>query len=120
ARRVLERSLAPQLTWAALDAEGGLLGVAGVDSREGRFSHLRWSLLRREFGWLRALPRWALEACSHLFAGPRARRWRVAVLAVSDGARGRGVGTALLGAVVDEARRAGAPSVHLEVVDANP
>jgi ribosomal protein S18 acetylase RimI-like enzyme len=41
-------------------------------------------------------------------------------LCVSDQARGQGVGTALLEAVVAEARQRGYRAVRLDVVDTNP
>ncbi|WP_306030338.1 GNAT family N-acetyltransferase [Stappia sp. MMSF_3263] len=41
-------------------------------------------------------------------------------IAVSEEARGKGAGTALLGAVVDVARRTGQHAVRLDVIDTNP
>lgn len=112
-------SIDPSLGWSAFDEGGALVGLAGIGVRGRTFSHIRFSALVREFGVLGAVPRWLRSLLEDLFARPRAREWRIEVLAVDERSRGTGVGTALLTAVIDAAEREGARAVVLEVVDTN-
>jgi ribosomal protein S18 acetylase RimI-like enzyme len=50
---------------------------------------------------------------------PSKGQWRIEVIAVRETARGGGVGTALLQAVIKAASEAGVRTVELEVVDVN-
>jgi len=118
-RRIIARSLTPELGWVALAEDGRVLGVAGVAMRGHHFSHMGYRLFAEEFGALGAVSRWVRATAESLIARPRKGQWRVEVLAVAEAARGAGIGTALLEAVIDAARAAGMRSVGLEVVDAN-
>ncbi|MDZ4179334.1 MAG: GNAT family N-acetyltransferase [Coriobacteriia bacterium] len=117
--RLVAGSINEDLGWVALDMGGALVGIAGVGMHGRRFSHVGFRSLAREFGWLGAIPRWVLAAGEAVLTRPRKQQWRVEVIAVRDTARGRGVGTALLGAVIEAAREAGMRTVELEVVDVN-
>ncbi|MFC4908601.1 GNAT family N-acetyltransferase [Actinomadura gamaensis] len=97
---------------------GELLGIAAVRDRSGPV--LEWDArrLRRDFGPLRGL--WRTVLSTMLDAKARPGELLLDSLAVSSAARGKGVGTKLLQATVDEARRRGLRRVRLEVVDTNP
>lgn len=118
-RRIVARSLTPELGWVALAEDGQVLGVAGVAMPGHHFSHMGYRLFAREFGALGAVSRWIRATAESLLARPRRGQWRVEVLAVAGAARGSGIGTALLEAVIGDAREAGMRSVGLEVVDVN-
>lgn len=117
-QRVVAASLNPARFLTAM-ADGRLVGLCGVrwrGSRRGLSTPIR--ALAREFGWLRALPRWAALSMGHR-AVPR-RTLYVDHLAVAADARGRGIGTALLTAAVALARQQGFGQLRLDVVDTNP
>ncbi len=119
ALRLVAGSIDPELGWVALDEEGALAGVVGIGMRGRRFSHIGFVSLAREFGWAAAVPRWAIAAGETVLIRPRKRQWRIEVIAVRETARGGGIGTALLQAVIEAARDAGMRTVELEVVDVN-
>ena len=119
AHRIIAASLDPGLGWVALGDDGSVLGIAGVGMRGHHFSRMGYRLLAGEFGALGAVPRWLGALFEGLVARPRTGQWRVEVLAVAAAARGTGIGTALLEAVIDAARENGMRSVGLEVVDVN-
>ena len=116
---VLAAGLNLRMTLGAL-VDGELRGLAGLHHGGGVFSHVyeRDSLAR--LGPVRGLYAWA---ALNLFAGGDhcpAGELRVAALAVDAAARGQGLGSRLLEAVFDKARREGFRAVRLEVVDTNP
>jgi len=119
ARRLAARSLTPDLGWVALAEDGIVLGVIGIGMRGRRFSHMSYCMLAEEFGPLGAVWRWMFAFFEQVFVRPRKLQWRIEVLAVAESARGKGVGTDLVRAVIDAAREAGMRSVRLEVVDVN-
>ncbi len=119
ALRLIARSLDPTLGWMAVDESGSLLGVAGVAWRGRHFSLMTYRLLAEEFGAIGALRRWLLATLERVVSRPRRHQWRIEALAVGAQARGKGIGTALLNAVIEDARQAGMRSVGLEVVDVN-
>ena len=99
-------------------AGGALLGLAGFKTPEGALTAGGLRDLARHYGWLGSLVRGSLLAAID-------RRVEPGVLlmdgiCVAPEARGRGVGTRLLEAVVEHARAAGLGQVRLDVVDANP
>ncbi len=119
ARRLVARSIVPDLGWVAVGQEDAVLGVAGVGVHGRRFSHMSFRALANEFGLLGAIPRWLLTAGEGILTRPRKRQWRVEALAVDEAARGSGVGTELLTTVIEAAREAGMRTVELEVIDVN-
>jgi ribosomal protein S18 acetylase RimI-like enzyme len=119
ARRIIARSLTPELGWLALSGDGTVLGVTGVGMRGHHFSLIGFRLLAGEFGVLGALRRWPFTVLERLTTRSPDEHWRIEVLAVAESARGTGIGTELLKAVIESARGAGMRSVGLEVVDVN-
>lgn len=98
--------------------EGNVVGVCGFYQADTGSADLRWSRLRESL----SAPK-ALRARLVLSVLSRAGHPNALVLdgiCVDRTARGRGIGTALLSAAVDKARRIGARKVRLSVVDVNP
>lgn len=119
ARRIIARSLTPELGWLAVADDGTVLGVTGVGMRGHHFSLIGFRLLAGEFGVPGALRRWPFTVLERLTTRSPREHWRIEVLAVAESARGTGIGTTLLRAVIESAREAGVRSVGLEVVDVN-
>ena len=100
-------------------ADGRLLGIAGLHSHADNCARISLRASVAALGLARGSYAWA--ALSLFVAAPPcpADELRVAALAVDAAARGQGIGTRLLAAVCDQARRAGCRTVRLEVVDTN-
>jgi len=116
--RFLERVLDPRHAISAVASDGTFLGVAGFKSAQGSFVGGAVSDLAAIYGWPGALVRGLLVA-------PLERRCAADTLLmdgifVEPGARGQGVGRALLGAILDQAAAAGLSHVRLDVIDRNP
>lgn len=117
-QRVLTAGLNLKMALGA-QVDGCLLGLAGLHSQAGLFSTASMGSCLHQLGLLRGL-----YACAviNLFARGMhcpPGELRIAALAVTVRARGQGLGTRLLEAVCDRARREGCHSVRLEVVDTN-
>lgn len=96
---------------------GQVLGICGFYQAGAGATDLRWSRLRESL----SVPA-ALRASVVLSVLSRSDRVDALVLdgvCVDHEARGRGIGTSLLNAAVDKARRMGVGVVSLSVVDAN-
>ncbi len=102
----------------ALDDKGQLLGVVGFKTRFGALVGGNFHDLRRTYGWAGATVRSVLLAA--LERDIENDRFLMDGLFVAFEARGQGVGTALLDAVAEEARRRGFDQIRLDVVDTNP
>jgi ribosomal protein S18 acetylase RimI-like enzyme len=116
--RVLTAGLDLKLVLGAL-VGGKLRGLAGLHSHEGLFSRvvLRDSL--SHLGPLRGLYAWAVLNLFGQGAKCPPDHLRIAALVVDASARGQGLGSRLLEAIFDKARREGFRAVRLEVVDTN-
>ena len=110
--------LRPDHGICAHDDDGKLLGIAGFKTVHGSLVGGDFSDLRRVYGWISASIRMALLAL--LERDFENERFLMDGLFVAPEARGMGVGTALLDAVADEAKRRGYAQVRLDVVDTNP
>jgi ribosomal protein S18 acetylase RimI-like enzyme len=98
---------------------GRLLGVAGLHSHAGQYARYDLRQSMAELGLLRGLRAWAMLTLFGRGSGCPAGELRIAALAVDGAARGQGVGSSLLEAIFDKARREGLAAVRLEVVDTN-
>ena len=111
----IERAIHPRYAVCALGG-GRLLGVAGYKTRSGGLIGGGFADLARVYG-MGAL--WRGLALS-LFERPvEPGVLLMDGIFVAEGARGLGVGTRLLSAVEQVARREGARAVRLDVVDGN-
>lgn len=112
-----ERVIRADLCFAALDGEGGLVGLAGYKTARGSFAGGGWADLRAIYG-----PRGGLWRGLVLWALNRELdndRFLIDGICVARSHRGAGVGTRLLAALCAEARTRGYPSIRLDVIDAN-
>jgi ribosomal protein S18 acetylase RimI-like enzyme len=96
-----------------------VLGAAGLEYDGRHFLRLKWAVLRREFGFFGTLGRWLFSWMSTMQRMGR-DTMRIAVIAATENARGRGVGTFLLEDTFAFARSQGYKKLKLEVVDTNP
>lgn len=110
--------LRPDHGICAHDDDGRLLGIAGFKTAQGALVGGEFRDLRRVYGWVSASIRILLLAT--LERDTESERFLMDGLFVAPEARGLGVGTALLDAVTDEAKRRGYTQVRLDVVDTNP
>ncbi len=114
----LERVIDPARAIVALGPGERLLGLVGTKTAAGAFVGGGWSDLRAVYGALGAAWRSALLA---LLARPvEPGRLLLDGIAVVEGARGQGIGGALLAAAIAEAARLGLREVRLDVIDENP
>ena len=95
-----------------------IIGGVGMNFREKRFYYFQWKVLKEEFGFFGALWRSIVQKFSvdrledtELYIGS---------IAVAENYRGKGVGTQLLNAVNDFAKKNGFETIILDVVDTNP
>jgi ribosomal protein S18 acetylase RimI-like enzyme len=112
------RVASPDHAICAWDADGSLLGVAGFRDATGSLVGGDLADMAAVYGWAGALWRQGLLALLARDAGEA--QFLLDGIAVASEARSRGVGTRLLLAVADEARRRGHREVRLDVVDENP
>ena len=110
--------LNPKFALIARDQAGTLLGLAGLKTAEGGLLDGTFSELSRSYGWFGAV--WRGAVLSVLERNLQDGVLQMDGIFVDATARGRGVGTALLSAVSDQARARGATSVQLDVIDTNP
>lgn len=113
----LARALCPDHCYSAVDAGGRLLGVAGFKSPRGGLVDGSAAMMRATYGRPGAL--WRAMMLHLLVREVDNRRFLVDGIAVRRDARGRGVGSALLAALCEEAARRGFHAVRLEVIDSN-
>ncbi len=115
---LLTAGLNLEMNMGALE-DGALLGVAGLHNRQGIYAHVALRRSVEALGPARGLFGWAALNLFDVGPGCPDGELRVAALAVDAAARGRGVGSRLLEAVFDKARRENYRAVRLEVVDTN-
>lgn len=99
--------------------DGRLLGVAGLHSHKGRYAQFDLRRAAAAHGILRGVRAWVMLSLFGRGAGCPAGQLRIAALAVEAAARGQGVGSRLLEAILANARADGLAAVRLEVVDTN-
>lgn len=108
----------PSHAISAVDHDGTLLGVAGFKTAKGALIGGSLKDMAQIYGWFGAL--WRGLTLSVLERAPEPDILTMDGIFVSPEARGQGVGTLLLTAIKDEAKRQGLTSVRLDVIDINP
>ncbi len=114
----IEQALTPAHAISALSDSGELIGLAGLKTTTGGLVTAGRSEVAQIYGRLGALWRAAvLDRFEHRLTD---RQVLVDGLFVASQARGRGVGSALIEAVLREAQWRGFDEVRLAVADGNP
>jgi len=113
----IEKVLDPEHAICAHDREGKLLGVAGFKTYEGALVNGTFEQLSQAYGPFGAV--WRAALLSLLERDTEDARFLMDGIFVEHTARGQGVGTTLLKAIVTEAHRRGFGEVRLDVIDAN-
>lgn len=118
AETYLALALRPDHALVARDDTGSVTGVAGFRTARGSFlpvDHRALAAVHGRFGGaLRA------GALALLVADSDGARFLVDGIAVAETARGQGVGSALVAALLAEARQRGHAVIRLDVVPENP
>ncbi|MGB0411502.1 MAG: GNAT family N-acetyltransferase [Pikeienuella sp.] len=114
----LAHILRPSHAIVALGDDGQLLGLAGFHDAETGLVGGSFADLSAVYGFVGAA--WRAMALSIFERTPKPGEFLMDGIAVAAEARGAGVGTALLAAVLDAARADGASYVRLDVIDSNP
>ncbi len=117
ALRYLNRVIVAEFALLAQDGEGKLLGVAGFKTPEGSFAGGSWGDLWAVYGVFGMIWRGTLLAM--LSRDVDNDRFLIDGICVAASARSKGVGSALLSALENEARTRGYTYVRLDVVDSN-
>lgn len=112
-RRVID----PSHAISAIDDTGKLLGVVGFKTNASALVAGDFTDLKAIYGTFGAV--WRAGLLHFLERHTENERFLMDGIFVSASARGRGVGTALLAAIADEARARGYPAVRLDVIDTN-
>ncbi|MDG1519821.1 MAG: GNAT family N-acetyltransferase [Yoonia sp.] len=114
----VERVLDPTHSICARDADWALRGVAGFKTMDGALVGGTFRDLSQTYGIWGAV--WRAGLLQLLERDTKNARFLMDGIFVDPTARGRGVGTALLDAIVDKARARGYAEVRLDVIDNNP
>jgi ribosomal protein S18 acetylase RimI-like enzyme len=110
--------LNPACCFTAVDEAGQVLGVAGFQHRGGRFLHVQRNTFVQKLGWLKGLFRYSLQL---IFERPADKAFlQMDGIAVTEQARGLGVGSQLIASLTDFATQQGYSGVRLDVVNTNP
>ncbi|MEJ6396839.1 GNAT family N-acetyltransferase [Yoonia sp. 208BN28-4] len=112
------RVLDPTHGICAIDDAGRLMGVVGFKTYRGALVGGGFADLRAIYGVFGAT--WRAALLSLLERDTENVRFLMDGIFVAPEARGRGVGTALLHAIYDEARKRGFHHIRLDVISTNP
>ncbi|WP_128253246.1 GNAT family N-acetyltransferase [Falsirhodobacter deserti] len=96
---------------------GRLLGICGFKTARGAFVAAEPGQMRDSYGAVGAA--WRRYALGLLVQDTDNERFLIDGLCVDEGARDRGIGSALVEAICDHARNRGYAAVRLDVVDTN-
>ena len=117
ALRFIEAVLDADHAICAHSQAGQLLGVVGFKTLDGALVDGTFRDLARHYGWIGAM--WRAILLSLLERDTDNKRFLMDGIFVAQAARGQGVGSALLKAIIAEARRRGYHHVRLDVIDTN-
>lgn len=117
ARRYLMRVIDETHVIVALDPQGTLLGLAGFKTPYGAFADGSLRELRAVYGLAGA--GWRTAVLRLLQSEVDNVRFLIDGICVAPGARGQGIGTALIAALCDEGRTRGYTAIRLDVIDSN-
>lgn len=117
ALRFIASVIDPQHAISATDDNGRLIGIVGFKTAQGALVGGNLMALAAVYGLPGAL--WRTGVLSLLARDRENVRFLTDGLCVAPDARSRGVGTALLNALTDEARRRNYAELRLDVVDTN-
>jgi ribosomal protein S18 acetylase RimI-like enzyme len=115
--RFLTRVMRADQVIIALNPQGQLLGIAGFKTPQGSFASGQATDLRAIYGtvgayWRKTLLGWLSDEVDN-------DRFLLDGLCVDRVARSQGLGSALLGAICEQARSRGYTAVRLDVIDSN-
>lgn len=113
----LARAMRPDNAFAAISADGALLGIAGFRSPLGSFAGGSAADLRHVYG--RTGAAWRSALLSRLAQDDDDGSLLIEGVCVAPSQRGRGIGRALVAALCDEGRRRGLSVARLDVVAEN-
>ena len=113
----LERSISASHVIVALSDDDGLLGLIGFRSSEGGFAEGSMADLRAAYGRFGAI--WRAAAMRAISGEVDNDRLLIDGICVAAGARGQGVGTALIEALAHDARALVYREMRLDVIDTN-
>ena len=113
-----EKTLNPQFALCARDETGALLGMAGFQTKQGGLVHAGLTDVMRDYGPVGGL--WRGLVLSVLERKTQPGVFQMDGIFVEASARGQGVGTALLHAILAEAGERNMAQVQLDVIDTNP
>jgi len=116
--RFFARVLDPGHAISAIGPDGALLGFAGFKTDKGGFAGGSFGDLAAIYGRVGALWRAPLLALLERDIAPG--QLLMDGIAVAPDARGMGIGTKLLDAILEEAGARGLGEVRLDVIDTNP
>ncbi|WP_375254032.1 GNAT family N-acetyltransferase [Yoonia sp.] len=115
--RFIESVQRPDHALCAIDDGGQLLGVVGFKTIEGALVGGRFRDLTRVYGVMGAA--WRALLLAALERDTENDRFLMDGLFVAPQSRGKGIGTALLDAICQEAHQRGYSQVRLDVIDTN-
>lgn len=110
--------LDPDFALIARDANGQILGLAGFKTAQGALIAGDWPQISQHYGLVGAA--WRIPLLAFVERDVAKGILLMDGICVTAQARGRGVGSALLEAIKEEARTRHCQSVRLDVVDSNP
>ncbi|MEL6641804.1 MAG: GNAT family N-acetyltransferase [Pseudomonadota bacterium] len=114
----IRRVLDPTHAISAVGPSGELLGVAGFKTHESALVGGSFEDMTAIYGWIGSV--WRAVLVSFLERDTENERFLMDGIFVAPEARGKGVGSALLNGIMEEARKRGFESVRLDVIDTNP
>ena len=117
--RFVESVIDPRFAICAVSPdETRLLGIAGFKTADGAMVGGTLRDMAAVYGWVGAI--WRGLLLSVLERDLAEGQLLMDGIAVTSEARGTGIGSALLDAIVDEAEKRGMKEVRLDVIDSNP